>query len=177
MLVGGGGGNVTVQIGNDGVLLVDTGLAAPRPSSWRRSASFPPAPFATSINTHAHAGSYRRQRGSGQARRDARPRLRRSRHCAHQRPRTAWSRRLPATRRCRGPALAQRYLQHPLQGFLLQRRSRLRYHIPHAHTDGDSIVFFRRSDVLSVGDLFTPGPLPLHRSRPRRQRARASSTG
>lgn len=29
------------------------------------------------------------------------------------------------------------------------------YHIPAAHTDGDSIVFFRRSDVVSTGDLFT----------------------
>jgi glyoxylase-like metal-dependent hydrolase (beta-lactamase superfamily II) len=29
------------------------------------------------------------------------------------------------------------------------------YHVPAAHTDGDSIVFFRRSDVVSTGDLFT----------------------
>jgi glyoxylase-like metal-dependent hydrolase (beta-lactamase superfamily II) len=27
-------------------------------------------------------------------------------------------------------------------------------HQPSAHTDGDSLVFFRRSDVLSAGDLF-----------------------
>ena len=33
-------------------------------------------------------------------------------------------------------------------------------HMPAAHTDGDSIVHFRRSDVLSVGDLFTPGRYP-----------------
>ena len=33
---------------------------------------------------------------------------------------------------------------------------------PHAaHTDGDSIVFFRRSDVLSTGDIFTPGRYPV----------------
>ncbi|HEY4709765.1 MAG TPA: MBL fold metallo-hydrolase [Candidatus Acidoferrales bacterium] len=32
---------------------------------------------------------------------------------------------------------------------------------PHAaHTDGDSIVFFRRSDVVSVGDIFTPEHYP-----------------
>jgi glyoxylase-like metal-dependent hydrolase (beta-lactamase superfamily II) len=32
---------------------------------------------------------------------------------------------------------------------------------PHnAHTDGDTIVFFRRSDVVSAGDLFTPGGYP-----------------
>ncbi|HXY79543.1 MAG TPA: MBL fold metallo-hydrolase, partial [Candidatus Bathyarchaeia archaeon] len=33
---------------------------------------------------------------------------------------------------------------------------------PHAaHTDGDSVVFFRRSDVLSTGDIFTPGRYPV----------------
>jgi glyoxylase-like metal-dependent hydrolase (beta-lactamase superfamily II) len=34
-------------------------------------------------------------------------------------------------------------------------------HIPNAHTDGDSIVFFRRSDVISTGDLFTTTMYPL----------------
>ena len=33
-------------------------------------------------------------------------------------------------------------------------------HQPNAHTDGDSIVFFRRSDVLATGDIFTPGRYP-----------------
>ena len=30
------------------------------------------------------------------------------------------------------------------------------FHQPAAHTDGDTIVFFRRSDVVSSGDIFTP---------------------
>lgn len=34
------------------------------------------------------------------------------------------------------------------------------YHMPNAHTDGDSIVYFRRSDVISAGDIFTPGLYP-----------------
>src|SRR5207249_8898614 len=29
-----------------------------------------------------------------------------------------------------------------------------------AHTDGDSLVMFRRSDVISTGDLFTPDRYP-----------------
>ena len=28
------------------------------------------------------------------------------------------------------------------------------YHVPDAHTDGDSIVFFRRSDVIATGDIY-----------------------
>ena len=27
-------------------------------------------------------------------------------------------------------------------------------HLPGAHTDGDSIVFFRRSDVIAAGEFF-----------------------
>ncbi|MDG2091158.1 MAG: hypothetical protein P8J61_08715 [Gammaproteobacteria bacterium] len=34
------------------------------------------------------------------------------------------------------------------------------YHMPNAHTDGDSIVYFRRSDVISTGDIYTPGRYP-----------------
>jgi glyoxylase-like metal-dependent hydrolase (beta-lactamase superfamily II) len=34
-------------------------------------------------------------------------------------------------------------------------------HEPNAHSDGDSIVLFRRSDAIAVGDLFTPGEYPV----------------
>jgi glyoxylase-like metal-dependent hydrolase (beta-lactamase superfamily II) len=33
-------------------------------------------------------------------------------------------------------------------------------HLPAAHTDGDSIVWFRGSDVISTGDVFTPDRYP-----------------
>ena len=33
-------------------------------------------------------------------------------------------------------------------------------HIPAAHSDGDSIVFFRRSDVIATGPLFSPDRYP-----------------
>jgi glyoxylase-like metal-dependent hydrolase (beta-lactamase superfamily II) len=35
------------------------------------------------------------------------------------------------------------------------------FHQKAAHTDGDSMVFFRRSDVVSTGDVFTPGNYPV----------------
>ena len=35
------------------------------------------------------------------------------------------------------------------------------YHQPAAHTDGDSIVYFRRSDVVVTGDIFTPSQYPF----------------
>jgi glyoxylase-like metal-dependent hydrolase (beta-lactamase superfamily II) len=33
--------------------------------------------------------------------------------------------------------------------------------MPKAHTDGDSIVLFRSSDVVSVGDIFTTASYPV----------------
>jgi glyoxylase-like metal-dependent hydrolase (beta-lactamase superfamily II) len=35
------------------------------------------------------------------------------------------------------------------------------YHVPAAHTDGDSIVFFRRSDVIATGDVFRTDSYPV----------------
>ena len=34
-------------------------------------------------------------------------------------------------------------------------------HAPAAHTDGDVMVVFRRSDVVSAGDVFTPDRYPV----------------
>jgi cyclase len=35
------------------------------------------------------------------------------------------------------------------------------YHVPAAHTDGDSIVFFRHSDVVVTGDIFRTDSYPV----------------
>jgi cyclase len=35
------------------------------------------------------------------------------------------------------------------------------FHMPNAHTDGDSIVYFRRSDVISAGDIFVTTTYPV----------------
>jgi cyclase len=35
------------------------------------------------------------------------------------------------------------------------------YHIPSAHTDGDSIVYFRKSDVVATGDIFRTDSYPV----------------
>ncbi len=34
-------------------------------------------------------------------------------------------------------------------------------HVPAAHTDGDSLVFFRRSDVIATGDVFSTVSYPI----------------
>lgn len=34
-------------------------------------------------------------------------------------------------------------------------------HLPNAHTDGDTMVYFRGSDVIATGDVFTPSSYPV----------------
>ena len=54
-------------------------------------------------------------------------------------------------------------------------------HIPAAHTDGDTIVYFRRSDVIATGDIFDMTRYPVidieqgrqHQRRHRRAEPRA----
>ena len=41
-------------------------------------------------------------------------------------------------------------------------------HVPNAVTSGDSMVWFRKSDVVVTGEIFNQASLPLHRCRPRR---------
>ena len=49
----------------------------------------------------------------------------------------------------------------PSKDFYLNGESIVIHHMPSAHTDGDSLVHFRRSDVLAVGDVFTPEGYPV----------------
>ena len=57
--------------------------------------------------------------------------------------------------------MAQRRILQPTKDFFFNGEAVVVYHVPDAHTDGDSLVFFRRSDVLSTGDVFTPGTYPI----------------
>jgi glyoxylase-like metal-dependent hydrolase (beta-lactamase superfamily II) len=45
-------------------------------------------------------------------------------------------------------------------------------HLPSAHTDGDSVVFFRRSDVIAVGDVYSTVSYPIIDCAARRQHCR-----
>jgi glyoxylase-like metal-dependent hydrolase (beta-lactamase superfamily II) len=34
-------------------------------------------------------------------------------------------------------------------------------HVPHAHTDGDAIIYFKESDIIHAGDIFVRYGLPF----------------
>jgi glyoxylase-like metal-dependent hydrolase (beta-lactamase superfamily II) len=48
----------------------------------------------------------------------------------------------------------------PTKDFSFNGEPIIVYHMPSAHSDGDSVVLFRSSDVISTGDVFTPDRYP-----------------
>ena len=72
-----------------------------------------------------------------------------------------------------GPADRSEYFT-PTKDLHFNGEAIVLYHEPNAHTDGDSVILFRGSDVVSAGDIFTPGAYPFidleGRQRPGRDR-------
>lgn len=156
-LLVGGGGNVAAQVGDDGILVVDTGSEAASASLAAALRKLSDKPITWVVNT---TGDLDHIGGNG-----ALPRLSGDR----QRPRIIAHEnvldRLSAAPAGGRPGVSDalwpndEYSQ-PVKDFSFNGEAVLVYHVPAAHTDGDSLVHFRRSDVLATGDVFTPGRYP-----------------
>jgi len=147
--------NVTVQTGADGVVLVDTQSAdmAPRVIAAIRSLS--PEPVRWIIDTSGrpdHMGG-----NDALARLGATPAsLGRPRIIAHENV----THRLVGVTSVSRDAWPNDDFFTPDKDFFFNGEAIIVTHMPAATTDGDSIVFFRRSDVISAGDVFVPGRYP-----------------
>ncbi len=157
MLIG-AGGNTTLQIGRDGVLLVDTQYAPMASRILAAIRTLSPMPIKYIINTHVHGdhtggnGALAKLGGAG-----AMPRIIANDHVLN--------------RMTAPPVKGQAAIPDsdwpndeyfgPSKDFFFNNEAVMVYHMPAAHTDGDSIVFFRRSDVISTGDIFTPEHYPI----------------
>ena len=156
MLVG-PGGNTTVQAGKEGLVVVDTQTAAAAPQVMAAIRKLSDAPILWVINTSLDADhlsgneALLRLGGSNEA-------SLRARVVAHE---NVLNRLVAAPLRVADAAsINDTYFRSP-KDFLFNGEAVMVYHMPKAHTDGDSIVLFRRSDVLSVGDIFTPDRYPV----------------
>jgi cyclase len=154
MLIG-AGGNTTLQVGKDGVLLVDTSFAPMAPKIMAAIKTLSDMPIRYIINTHVH-GDHTGGNGALAKLGGAMPRIIANDHVLN--------------RMTTSPAAGQQPVPeadwpndeyfNPTKDFFFNNEAVIVYHLPAAHTDGDSVVFFRRSDVISAGDIFTPETYP-----------------
>lgn len=156
-MLAGAGGNTTLQVGKDGVLVVDTQYAEMAPKILSEIRKLSDKPIVWMVNTHIdqdHSGGNAalaklgRDPGPG-------PRI-----IAHENVLNRMTQRVPNQPPVPDEALPNDEYGTPQKDLFFNGEAVVIYHMPRAHTDGDSIVFFRRSDVVSVGDIFTPDQWP-----------------
>ncbi len=148
--------NAAFSVGEDGVLVVDTmpdALADSLLSEIRRVAG--PKPIRYVVNTHVHADHTGGNMKLAAAAADA-PFI-----WAHENVLTRMS--APAAGEVAVPFAAW-----PTDAFFTPEKEVYFngeavqvLHQPAAHTDGDSIVFFRKSDVVVAGDIFVTTTFPV----------------
>ena len=170
MLVG-AGGNITVQAGDDGVLLVDTGVAQMSDKVLAAIRSISDKPIRFIINTHMHpdhvgGNETIAKAGSTIAGGNVIGDIGAS--AGNQATVMAFQRVLDRMSAPTGQQAPTPQGAWPTESYTTPERKLFFdgegieiIHIPTAHTDGDSIVFFRRSDVISTGDIFVTNGYPI----------------
>ena len=170
MLVG-AGGNTTIMAGDDGVLVVDTQFAPLSTKILSAIKSISDKPIRYIVNTHMHGdhiggneaiSKAGRTRAGGNVIGDlGAAATNTAAIIAHENVLLRLS--MPKPGETPVPAAAW-----PSETYAT-RKKEMRFngeavqiiHEPRAHTDGDSLVVFRRSDVVATGDLFTTVMYPF----------------
>ena len=170
MLVG-AGGNSTVHVGDDGVLVVDTKLPGSAARTLAAIRTLTDKPIRLVLNTHLHrdhvggnaeiAAAGATRTGGVVVAQIGGSIVESAAILAHENVLTRMS---AAVNGDEGMPFAA----WPTQTFFRDRREFAFnsegievLHQPAAHTDGDTIVFFRRSDVISAGDVFITTGYPV----------------
>ena len=156
----GAGSNIAVQVGRDGVLMVDTSFAPLAPKIMAEIRKLNQGPLRYIVNTHVHAD----HTGGNEAfakmvKPDPAEPLA---VIAHE---TVLNR---MTKPVTGSTTPPPQLGLPVDEYFTRFKDLhfngeaiFIYHEPNAHTDGDSVILFRGSDVVAAGDLFSPDSYPF----------------
>ena len=167
-MIVGDGGNVTMSVGDDGILLVDTGLGADAEKLLQFVKTLAPGkPLRYIINTHVHGdhvggnatlgpagstiagGNVGAGAGPGAsiiAHENVLNRMSAPVGAANPTPVAAWPTDTYFTKK--------KELYFNGESIVIE-------HEPNAHTDGDSFVYFRKSDVVATGDIFVTTSFPI----------------
>jgi glyoxylase-like metal-dependent hydrolase (beta-lactamase superfamily II) len=163
-MIAGAGGNITVQAGDDGVLLVDSGLVSASDKVLAAVRTISDKPIRYIINTHVHpdhvgGNEAIARQGSTIAGGNVVGNIGASAAegatiIAFQ---TILDRMSDPEGKDKAPQKAwpTDAYNDPEKKLFFNGEAIEIIHQPFAHTDGDSMVFFRRSDVVSTGDLVT----------------------
>lgn len=149
----GGGGNVGVCVGSDGILLVDAKLASQADALRSALARFAGQPQYI-FNTHFHADHTGGNRALGQhatilAHTNVRKRLATGGEFGKRFIEAA-------------PAVALPEIAFEQSASVFFNGEEIRaVHFPHGHTDGDIAVFFVNAQIAHLGDLFFNGLFPF----------------
>ena len=162
----GAGGNIVVQVGSDGPIIVDSGLEERAEDVMAAVATLSGRPIRGIVNTHIHAdhvagneiisttAGFASGGTTGAGRRDAtiyaheNLLLRMSGAIGDEPP-------MPT-----GLWPGNTYFNDVKELFVNGEAIQI-LHVPRAHTDGDSIVFFRRSDVIAAGGVYGNTSYPV----------------
>jgi cyclase len=169
-LILGAGGNIAVQTGNQGVLLVDTGTAAMSAQVLAAIRKLSDKPIQYIVNTHAdpdHTGGNDNIRKAGLTYVGANVtgNLTDAGSGAQIYAHDNVLKRMSAPTGVQSPVPfgawpTETYLSGRKQLFFNGEPVEI-IHQPAASTDGDSLVMFRRSDVVVTGDIFLTTSYPL----------------
>lgn len=168
-MVVGAGANTTVQVGDDGVLVVDTKLGGAEDRLLAALSEISDEPIRYVINTHVHpdhVGGNERIASAGSTIAGGNV----SGAIADAGVGAAVIAHENVLVRMSSQPEPLPFEAWPTDTYFVPRKD-LYFngeavqimHEPSAHTDGDSIVFFRRSDVISTGDVFSTTSYPVIR--------------
>lgn len=151
----GGGGNIVVSAGSDVVFAVDAQVSQVSRKVQAAIAELTSSPIRVLVNTHWHPDHAGGNEALGRAGALLRAHENAGRRMSTEQFIVAQNRRIP-----RSPAVA---LPIPIGDttFVVNGDSIVVFHVPSAHTDGDLIVHFTRSNVIHMGDVFSSSSLPF----------------
>lgn len=163
-MLSGAGANIAVQIGNDGVLLVDSGRAAAADSVVAALRQVTPAPLRMIINSTGHPDHTGGNEVVGRIGRRMTSSLGAAGGVtagAAILARQAVMDRLIGEKVSECALPTTTYDVYPTRSLFFNDEGIELRHAAAAHSNGDSLVFFRRSDVVVAGEIFNTSLYPV----------------